>query len=54
MSVFVERGKSEYLGEKTQPTYGVASWAQQHKCKASGLFLPFRLQVAWKKTHRFL
>ena len=29
------------------------SGAQQHKCKAGGLFLAFHLQLTWKKTQIF-
>ena len=60
---FRREGRSEYLGKnlfekgknqyQTQPTYGLASGTQQHKCKAGGLFLAFYLQLTWKKTQIF-
>ena len=63
MLVSAERGRLEYLGKnlfeqgknqhQTQPTYGLASATQQHKCKASGLFLAFHLQLTRKRAQIF-
>ena len=55
---FRREGRSEYLGENLfeqgkNQYQTLAFGTQQHKCKASGLFLAFHLQLTWKKTQIF-